>query len=468
MWLLPLWIAWAWKIKWAFSKKRQELAEYILTQAKWADFLIALWKPNEAKSLLRNLSERITRTRAYSDETQNLLNPLKNNLDEIRALKEWESLTLTDWRKITLKNWNYVFYWRFDSFINENKWKFWCEYFNNNEKLLIDIDSSGKVTKIIKENGIEITLQADIKRYIWQKMDEVIPKQVIDEAIKWFYIKSQISSEIKEKLVKTWDTFNIWWAIITKVEDWYMISWNNTIYKKIDDILNNPLLIKPENFIKYWQNTIDTQLKARISNLKFESNWKKYSIVKENWESFLYEADWKNWKKIDNINSWEAKKIMDENYEQLFKLNNKVDLVEKSKTVLFDYKNMKLIDFVKKHWSKFWDWMSIKKRWTLFNMTIWEILTLPKVVAQISKSWHWVLFEKWKRLSHAWDMLKALAYGDKDRTFLDWVIRASTVWVLINADNIVDSDDSEIWDYFKFYYWWYISEWLYTILSNNE
>lgn len=469
--LLPLWIAWAWKIKWAFSKKRQELAEYILTQAKWADFLIALWKHDEAKSLLRKLAEKITRIRSYSEDTQNLLKPLENNLDEIRALKEWESLTLKNWEKVTLKNWNYVFYWRFDSFINENKWKFWCEYFNNNEKLLIDIDSSGNVTKIVKENGIEITLQADIKRYIWQKMDEVIPKQVIDEAIKWFYIKSQISSEIRKKLAKTWDNFDIWWTVINKVDKWYQVAWSDVIYKNLDDVLNNPTIIKPENFVKYWQQTIDVQLKARTANLNFESNWTKYSIINEDWKTNLYKYDknWKNWEKIDEINSWEAKKIMDENYEQLFKLTKVDNIVEKSAKVFFDYKNMKLIDFVKKHWSKFWDWMSIKNHWTLFNMTIWEILTFPKIASQILKSWHWVFTEKWKRLSHAWDMLKALAYGDKDRTLAEWVIRATTVWALVSYDWIYgDSNDNDFIDALQYQYWWILAELLYTLLSENE
>ena len=113
--------------------------------------------------------------------------------------------------------------------------------------------------------------------------------------------------------------------------------------------------------------------------------------------------------------------------------------------------------------------MSIKNHWTLFNMTIWEILTLPKVVAQISKSWHWVLFEKWKRLSHAWDMLKALAYGDKDRTLAEWVIRATTVWALVSIDWYYgDSNDNDFIDALKYQYWWILAETLYTLLSENE
>lgn len=399
-WLVPLWIAWVWGSVKNFSSTRLKLAEDIVTQAKWAEFLQTIWNQSWARKVWENIFNKINRARAYDEETQNLINPLKDHLDEIRLLEDWKEKIFGN-HKVKL-DW--------DKYIFETNWSF----------------------------------------------SNSIPKSIIDEAIKWNVIKSYILQELKWKKLNSWESIDIWWVIIKKIDKWYQV-WDDTTktYKSFEEIINDINLVKPENIRSYGTKILDDKVKARIAEISFTLEWNKYFYDKQN--NIFKVEDWNAWKNVDP-------KFVEDNFEFLFKQINWFSFKEWLGVTLKSIKSMKFKDFIKKVW---WYWeLDLSKKWLaeLWNKTMSEILTLPKVVKQLSE-----LKFSWNILGWSKDLMKILILWDKNRTIFGWILRAWTIWATVSLDWwIWDSNDSEITDALFYMYWWIIATAIWTALFDEN
>lgn len=444
-WLLPLALAWGWQVKRSFSQERMRLAEDIVRQSKWAEFLQAMWNQAGAKKIWDRLLDRVNKMRTYDTETQNLLTPLKNNLDDIRALPEWWSITVWN-TKITLRNWIYLFEenWitnSFNDFITSNKNKKWVPYTIKWEELKFDINLDWKITKIERSGGIIIVDRNQIIGFLNNYRN--ISKDILDQAIKTSYVKPFIEQWIKK--LKVWDVFDMWWHKITRTQLWYKVDWWTTEFKRIDDVIHN---LDPKKIIDYWKTHISLEMAWKLSDKYFPLNWKEYYFDDTTKTIKTKDASWNY---VDVPPSF-----IDDNFEMLFKQRYWFDLSSWFKNFQNNIKNMTLWDFLKKFKpDKMWEWWSIKP-WTSkfwLNTLMSEIFTLPKMVKQLSEV-------NYKSLSsYKDDLPKIILFWDVNRTTRWAFLRTWAIGWLVMFDWMIwDSNDSDVWDALSYMYGWIITQ----------
>lgn len=236
--LLPLWMFWGKAIKSWFSHERLRLAEDVVREAKWADFLREIWNWTDSRKVFQKMMDKITRARVYDQETNNLLMPLKNHFDDIAKLAEWESKTY--WNTIVKREWwNYIF---------ETNWSF--------------------------SNNIPVDI---VEKFI--KVDAVNP--YLENILRW---------------MKNTQTKDIWWVIVTRVKEWYKVGNDINIYKTPQEVMHHHDLT-PDKIIAFWNKELDTTLKAKLSDTKFSMEWRDYFYDRTDWR-FRYK-DWNIWKEVD-------------------------------------------------------------------------------------------------------------------------------------------------------------------------
>lgn len=444
-WLVPLWVAWGGQLKNSFSNDRLKLAQDILRQSKWAEFLQAMGNPSWAKKIWEKLLLKIDNVRIYDIETQNLLNPLKNNLEDIRAIPEGWNIVLWN-TKVTLKNWIYLFeeswfirdLW---NFLSSNKWRNWAKYTIKWEELTFDITPSWQIRRIVRADWTtKITNWKDITNFLYNYRN--ISKDLLDKAIKISYVRPYIIKEVNK--LKIWESFDIWWQKITKTSLWYKVDALPTEFKKIEDAIEK---IDPQKIINYWKTHINLEISRKLWDKYFNLDWKEY----------YFDDSIKVIKMKDSNGNFVnvPASFIDENFEALFQHRYWVPFSLWLNNFKGNISSMKLWDFLLKMWKKAWDLWTVKPWSWLFslNTLMSEIFALPKVIKQLSEV-------NYKSLSsYKKDLPKIILFWDVNQTLSwfstrTWVIALAVTWDWL----IWDSGDSEVWDALSYMYGWIITQ----------
>lgn len=252
----------------------------------------------------------------------------------------------------------------------------------------------------------------------------------------------------------------------------------------------SPKIAKFVSKLKPWELTKFNKIKENISQKIWsyfkksektpevvedaQSTWVKFYKNEKTWTTYTKTLDWKfinsKWKELKSTPS-NIKEVPLENTHLVDwyvnpKLNKLSDL-EKNNPERFkklgDFakkgyekvSNFKLIDLIKNTWRKIDDnkMLAFAEKWwylkgnnlkTVYNITVWEFLTLPKVVKQLWAFWKDFDKAEWVNL------LKVIAFWDKNRWAGYGSLRLATIYYLSQMENWIDKQDEELEDFVSY------------------